>query len=1049
MGKGGGSSIRVAEYRMSLHLGICAGPVDHISGIYGGEKEAWSGRLDEPGVININRDDLYGGIKKEGGMVGAVTFLPGRDDQVMPEFLAAKLGKTSATCHAYRRTASIFLTEQISAGGSQIGSGSGAVVPIGQWLSGAFSSLADGARKGFYLAANNPYLKPIWAKVARASWGLDTRYAKLWRNANGEYVTGPTEEFDTNAAHIIFECLTDKVWGMGALASSIDVASFESAAYTLYNEGFGLSLMWSRSAKIEDFVGEILDHIEATLFINPRSGQLTLKLLRFDYDPDSLPVFNNDNAVITNFARKHWGETINEIVVTWTNPKTENEETTTAQDLANIAMQGGVVSDGRNYYGVRSAALAQALAERDLRAASYPLASCDVELDRRAWALLPGDVVKLESPEDNIGSIIMRVGPINYGQPGQGKIRISLAEDVFSLATAEYVTPPPTEHEDGSEDPAPAAFDYEFTLPYFVLAGTLGPTAAEAVPYPTVYAGVLAGQTGADTASFDLVGTVVDTVGNVSTANLGTFIISAHAVLGDDIPAQVTTIIESFSGVTQGEGPTLGGFVVIGNSDQPESVVELAVIETIDGDGYHLRRGILDTVPRPWDAGTEVWFVADAFVDTDQRAAFEEVEYRIRTRTSRGTLPLADAPIEEVTLTERPHLPTRPAKVAFGLGELPFGWQATGANTTVELLDIETDAEGYERAIVKLTYDNSAGTAATTPRLRLSYSQGMTKVPPTFWSDWWWQGGFTGLVRDQVGPGAIDMKLVALDDTEAVLVEHVVDTGLTVEGHHEVFGVVPDTVTDAVYLDIGFDERDIGDSGSLIFEIGLFRPAVDAAGDTTAAAISAVNSARVFETGTYLDDYATGEIDGWFIVWGWQEGPYTDETENSGQIARIVSFVNSGGTRTITIDRDPSSALAAGDNFFIVNDEIGADFTSEMFAEEIDASGRTFVRITWARRNRLTENTQVLAWDDDDITPEVGQTTRIEVRTTDGDLLTAHTGITGTMFDLPTSSFLGSGLAGVSVLAEKDGLISLQGRVQRVKVDSGYGIGYGYNYGGA
>ena len=1040
MGKGGGSEIQVAEYRMSLHLGICAGPVDHISGIYGGEKEAWSGLLDEPGVININRDDLFGGIKKEGGMVGAVTFLPGREDQIMPEFLAAKLGKTAETCHAYRGTASIFLTEQINVGGSLIGSTAGAIVNIVSWLSGAFGSAADGARKGFYLAANNPYLKPIWAKVARASWGLDTRYAKLWRNET---------EFDTNAAHIIFECLTDKVWGMGALPSSIDVGSFESAAYTLYNEGFGLSLMWSRSAKIEDFVAEILDHIEATLFINPRSGQLTLKLLRFDYDPDALPVFNNDNAVITNFARKHWGETINEIVVTWTNPKTEQEETTTAQDLANIAMQGGVVSDGRNYYGVRKADLAQALAERDLRAASYPLASCDIELDRRAWALLPGDVIKLESPEDNIGSIIMRVGPINYGQPGQGKISASLAEDVFSLATAEYVTPPPTEHDDGAEDPAPAAFDYEFTLPYFVVASALGPTAAEALEYPTVYAGVLAGQTGADTASFDLVGTVVDTVGNVTVATLGTFIISSHATLADELVPEVLSVVESFSAVTQGEGPTLGGFVVIGDSDEPESVVELAVIETIDGDGYHLRRGILDTVPRTWPVGTEVWFVADTFIDSDQRAAFEEVEYRIRTRTSRGTLPLADAPVEEVTLTERPHLPTRPAKVAFGVSSLPFGWTAEGANATAELLDIEIDEEGYERAIVKLSYDNSAGTDTTTPRLRLSTSQGMTKVPPTYWSDWWWTAGFLGRVRDQVGPGSIDMKIVALDDMGAVLTDAVKDTGLTVEGQHDLIKVVPDDVTDTVYFDIGFDERDIGDSGSIIVEIALFRPARDAAGDPTQGVISAVNSARVFETGDYLDDYATGAIDGWFIVWGWQEGPYTDETENSGTIARIVSFVNSGGTRTVTIDRDPSSALAVGDNFFVVDDEIGGGFGSSMFDTSIDARGRSQVRITWARRNRITENTQVLAWDDDDITPEVGQTTRIEVRTLGGDLLTTHTGITGTEFDLPVESFLGNEYGVVSVLAERAGLVSLQGKQQLVRVSAGYGYGYGYNYGGA
>lgn len=1031
MGKSGGSEIQVAEYRMSLHLGICAGPVDHISGIYGGEKEAWSGLLDEPGVININRDDLFGGIKKEGGMVGAVTFLPGREDQIMPEFLAAKLGKTAETCHAYRGTASIFLTEQINVGGSLIGSTAGAIVNIVSWLSGAFGSAADGARKGFYLAANNPYLKPIWAKVARASWGLDTRYAKLWRNDT---------EFDTNAAHIIFECLTDKVWGMGALPSSIDVGSFESAAYTLYNEGFGLSLMWSRSAKIEDFVAEILDHIEATLFINPRTGQLTLKLLRFDYDPDTLPVFNADNAVITNFARKHWGETINEIVVTWTNPENENEETTTAQDLANIAMQGAVVSDGRNYYGVRTADLAQALAERDLRAASYPLASCDIELDRRAWALLPGDVIKLESPEDNIASIIMRVGPINYGQPGQGKIKASLAEDVFSLATAEYVTPPPTEHEDGSEDPAPAAFDYEFTLPYFVMASTLGPDAAEAVPYPTVYAGVLAGQTGSDTALFDLVGTVVDTVGNVSTATLGTFFISSHAVLTDDIDPEVTTIIDGFTSITQGEGPTLGGFVVIGNSDEPESVVELAVIETIDVDGYHLRRGILDTVPRAWPAGTEVWFVSDSFIDSDQRAAFEDVEYRIRTRTSRGTLPLEDAPVEEVTLTERPHLPTRPAKVAFGVSSLPPGWSAVGANVVAELMALDTDGDG-ERATIKLTYDNSSGVAAVQPRLSMGYVLGAAAGET-------WRTGFSGLVRDKTGDGGnINLYLVGRTSANAYVEQAFLVLDEDDEGRHEVSRTFTGGTTAKAEMQIGLGAIDPGASGSFILEIALVLPPTDDADLTNRATIASVTSARVFTT-TQLDSYATGDLDGEYIIYGWQDGPYTEDEENAGDVAKIVSFVNSGGVRTITVDRDPDTPLSESDDFEVLFSDTGASFGSAMFDDEIDARGRSLVSITWARRNRITENTQVLAWDDDGITPEAGQTTRIEVRTTDGDLLTAHTGLSGESFLLPTASFLGHEYGVVSVLAERDGLVSLQGREQLVRVSAGYGYAYGYNYGG-
>jgi hypothetical protein len=627
------AKMQVAEYRMSIHFGVCAGPIDHVSAVYIGEKEAWSGRLEDTGAVIINKPDLHGGIKKEGGAVGTMTYLPGFEDQIMPEFLAAKYGRTSDTMWAYRGIASLFFHEDLNVGGSRLGSPAGSQTWITQWLSSVWSSVSG--YRGFYWSANNPYLKTIWAKVGRAARGLDTRYEKLWRN---------NQEFDCNPAHIIFECLMDRVWGMGSPLSAIDVASFESAAYTLYNEGFGLSLIWTRQSTIEDFVSEILDHIEATLFINPRNGLLTLKLIRDDYDPDTLPVFNPQNSVVTNFSRKHWGETINEIVVTWTNPENEQEETTTAQDLANIAMQGAPVSDGRNYYGVRSAALAQQLAQRDLRAASYPIATCDLEADRSEWDLLPGGVCKVVSPDDYVTEIIMRVGPIDYGNPGTSKIRASLAEDVFSLATAEYTIPPETEFEDPSEDPAPATAIYPFTLPYHMVVQKIDPTLSLSAEYPVVFSGVLAAQTGADTAFFELVGTAVDSVGNVTQQTLGTMTITSRASLVAGLDAEPSTTVLAFSNRTQ---------------------VEFAVIKTVSEDGYELFRGVLDTIPREWPSATPVWFVTsdNVYADQDQRAAFEEVDYWVLPTTSKGTLPVSDATVQEVTLTERPWLPLRPANV--------------------------------------------------------------------------------------------------------------------------------------------------------------------------------------------------------------------------------------------------------------------------------------------------------------------------------------------------------------------------------------------------
>jgi hypothetical protein len=93
-----------------------------------------------------------------------------------------------------------------------------------------------------------------------------------------------------------------------------------------------------------------------------------------------------------------------------------------------------------------------------------------------------------------------------------------------------------------------------------------------------------------------------------------------------------------------------------------------------------LLRGILDTVPRAWPALTPVWFLnADQlWHDPTERAAGETASYKIRPRTSLGTLRRADAPVIEFTVGERPHLPSRPADVKVN----GIGWGTVDSTAT-------------------------------------------------------------------------------------------------------------------------------------------------------------------------------------------------------------------------------------------------------------------------------------------------------------------------------------------------------------------------------
>jgi hypothetical protein len=615
---GGDAKQPVADYYMSLHYGVCLEPVDAFLGFYYGEKEAWTGEVTSPSSVTVNRRDLFGGVKKEGGVQGTMEFLFGGPTQVLSGTLASKLGKTPATAPGFRGLSSVFFYN-----------GSG----------------------GFLWSSNNPYLREIWIRVRRIPKVFRPDISRI-----GD---------DANPACIIYECLTNSEWGMGASSSMLDNDAFDRAAQTLFDETFGLSMMWVKQTDIESFVREVLDHIQATLFVNPRNGLITLKLIREDYNITTLPIYTPDNARMLEFQRKVWGELANEIVVTWTNPSNEKEETVILQDIASVAVQGAIISDSRNYYGVRNAELATRLCGRDLRTSSTPLASCSMEIDRTAWNAVPGDVVKVTWPEYGMNQVVMRIGQVDYGKPGEQKVKVALLEDIFSLATSQYVAPGASLWVDPSSDPEPFANVQVLTAPAYMAARYVDLTTA---PYPEVSPLVFAAAPNDDTYSFELLQRQPDnTFGNVATLTP-----QAFGRLTLPMAREAQTILAGFGALTYGESPAVGMFVLIGSG--AETAHEIAYISAYSATvGYTLLRGCLDTVPREWPATTPIWLFEPEgnFLHKQIFAAGETAAYKLLSQTSLGILAESLAPVVNHTMSARLHLPNRPANVRV-LGSL-FG----------------------------------------------------------------------------------------------------------------------------------------------------------------------------------------------------------------------------------------------------------------------------------------------------------------------------------------------------------------------------------------
>ena len=752
-GRSKGAKTQVSAYLMSLHVGFCYS-VDVLLEILVKEKSVWKGWSTSNETLTIDQKNLFGGEKKEGGLLGGVEIMHGRSSQVMREDLAGRLGRTSANTPGFRDILSMFFYG------------------------------APGY--GFMWSMNYPYLHSIWAKVKRTEtgWyasksdiytpgstepsqtlpvalaanttslggegpGIDltlstpgsvtvTAGEEAWAftpyDGYGGFTNGwtyrcglrnmttaevytiwlgtwatkseaesamagqihvwdglPAGDYrffmydaevddnrgtgsytltlgellvDMNPAHIIRECFTNADWGMGLPGARIDDAAFTEAADILYDEGFGLSMVWSGQSSVETFVDEVLEHIDGVYGVDPSTGKIYIRLIRGGYDLGSLEELTEDDGKITQFNRKAVEETTNEIVVTWTNPDNEGEETVSVHDLANYAAQQTIISSSRNYYGIRSSSLAIRAALRELNKASQPLASFEMQVSRKAWNYKPGDVLKITSAEYGLNALPCRIVKTNYGKPGEMAIKLTLIEDVFEMPESSYVVSEPTLWEPVVPEIAAVSNALVITAPYFVLARTLGDAAASGVTDTEAYSLILAQSSGL----VELFTSSVNAAGNTSYASAGTIEPCGRGTLASGLAQEVTSTV-SLSGYS-GIDLASGIFLLIGT--------EVAIVESVSP--LVVRRGMLDTVPKVWAVDTEVWafdWNAD-LSDEVEHLVGATVNYRLAPDGQGGDPYIA----RSATLTKRAVRPYRPANVRINTqlwpeaitGEIDLDW---------------------------------------------------------------------------------------------------------------------------------------------------------------------------------------------------------------------------------------------------------------------------------------------------------------------------------------------------------------------------------------
>jgi len=598
----GGISKKVTvgyKYYLGMHMILCHGPVDTVTRIEVDGKTAWSGNA-TGGAISVNAPDLFGGESREGGVSGTVDIDMGGPLQGRNAYLQGRLG---ADIPAYRGV-----------------------------LGAIFNQVYVGL---------NPYLKR-WAFWASRIHVRQDGIAQ-WYDARAE-ING-----DMNPAHILRECLTDPDWGMGYPEADIDDASFTAAADQMYNEGMGMSMLWDRSVTLEEFIQVILKHIDGSIYVDRSTGKFVLKLARGDYNISSLLVLDESSVDrITDFKRNTIGELVNSVTVVYWDASTGKNGSVTVQDIALAAQQQATIGTTKQFPGFTNGTIATQVAARSLKALSVPLASGTIYANRKAASLNIGDVFVLTWPRYGISQLVMRVANVELGALGSNVVKIQAVEDVFALSSAIYAPPPPSGWSNPNTPPAPCPYHCVIEAPFWELVQRMGETDAQALPA---------------TAGF-VVATGVRPSSDANNAKLYTDVTGVWEEAGtvDFCPTAILTAVVSSNTTTFPIGTGVDLDVVqVGTYALIDR--ELVRIDAVSDTSLTVGRGVLDTVANPHAVGARLFF-ADAFFESDtvEYATGENADIRLLPSTGLGTLALASAPTQSVSMVARQYKPYPPGR---------------------------------------------------------------------------------------------------------------------------------------------------------------------------------------------------------------------------------------------------------------------------------------------------------------------------------------------------------------------------------------------------
>jgi len=420
--------------------------------------------------------------------------------------------------------------------------------------------------------------------------------------------------------------------------------------------------------------------------------KITLKLIREDYDPDTIPSFDESGFEIVevlSFRIGQWQNTFNQVRIQFGTvgknlQNATTDEVATAQDMSNVAFQQRLRSGNFSYPYVTQPGLAAKLAARDLAVWSIPLPLVQLLVNRTAWAARPGDVFKWGwSRPDQDGTMvpwatgmILRIQRVDVGKLYDGRIRLECTEDRFAAGVQTFSNPPDSGFVHPDNHLPLITERHLIEAPYWV--NTVAQQNESPVNLERSHLYYLALNPGGHATGFDV--RVSNDFGDHFAADGDNLPFAEIGELLNDYPGTTafvdlsdTLILTDLSDasvlqtVTETQVRHGRNLLIIQDiSGNDEVVGFLDFTDNLDGTYtlHTVARGLLDTVPASHVAGTRVWFANSVGLDVfGDNADVQDDEINVQYVTRAGVYGRVSPVLDDLQLVQRPTKPLPPAHV--------------------------------------------------------------------------------------------------------------------------------------------------------------------------------------------------------------------------------------------------------------------------------------------------------------------------------------------------------------------------------------------------